>query len=346
MSAATASSRRDADARPARRTGARLRTRRRAIILALAAVVVVGFVLAICLGRFQLTPLEVIQAISDRESFAHQVVVEWRMPRTIAALAFGAALAVSGAIFQTLSRNPLGSPDIIGFSTGSYTGALIVTIVLGGLVPVEFGALAGGLATALVVYALAFRRGIDGFRLIIVGIGVTGVLAAINVWIRLRAKAEVAMAASVWGAGSLSTVDWAHLVPAVVILALLGVAVVMLAPRLRQLELGDDSARAHGLRVEPSRLALVAVGVALTAVATAVTGPIAFISLAAPQIAARLTRGPGIPLAASALLGAALLLGADQLAQNALPGVPVGVVTVCVGGGYLIWLLIREARRR
>ncbi|TPW77021.1 iron chelate uptake ABC transporter family permease subunit [Schumannella sp. 10F1B-5-1] len=323
-----------------------MRRRRRTVVLVLSVLLVVGFVLAICLGRYVLTPAEVVEAFVKLESFDHQVVVEWRLPRTLAAIAFGGALAASGAIFQTLSRNPLGSPDVIGFSTGAYTGALIAGIVLGNAVPVELGALVGGFVTAAVVYLLAYRRGIDGFRLIIVGVAVSGILSAVNVWIRLRAKAEVAMAAGAWGAGSLSLVDWARLVPAMIVIAILGVALIVLAPRLRQLELGDDAAKAHGVRVEPSRLALVAVGVALAAIATAVTGPIAFIALAAPQIAARLTRGPGIPLIPAALLGAVLLLAADQLAQNALPGVPVGVVTVCVGGGYLIWLLVREARRR
>jgi iron complex transport system permease protein len=307
----------------------------------------VGLVVALGTGEFPLSPPEVARAlVVDDGSFAHDLVANWRLPRALAGIVFGAALAASGAVFQTLTRNPLGSPDVIGFGTGAYTGALLATVAFGGAAfGVEAGALVGGLATAGVVYLLAWRRGVQGFRLIIVGIGVTGVLGAVNTYLLLRGKLESALAGAIWGAGSLDLVGWPDLVVVLVVTAVLGAALVVLAPGMRQLELGDDAARAHGLRVEPVRLALVVVGVALTAIVTAVSGPIAFIALAAPQVAARITRGPGIPLVPSALLGAVLLLGADQLAQHTLPDVPVGVVTVCVGGVYLLWLLVREARR-
>jgi iron complex transport system permease protein len=321
--------------------------RRRIVVIALAVLAVAGLVIALGVGDYPLSPAEVLKAIVvDDGSFARDLVLNWRMPRALAALVFGAALAASGAVFQSLTRNPLGSPDVIGFGTGAYTGALLATVAFGGAAfSVETGALVGGLATAGVVYLLAWRNGVQGFRLIIVGIGVTGMLAAVNTYLLLRGKLETALAGATWGAGTLSLVTWRPLLVAIAGLAVLALVLAALAPGLRQLELGDDTARAHGLRVEPTRLALVIVGVALTAVATAVAGPIAFVSLAAPQVAARLTRGPGIPLVPSALLGAVLLLAADQLAQHALPDVPVGVVTVCVGGAYLLWLLIRETRR-
>jgi iron complex transport system permease protein len=321
--------------------------RRRIVVLVLALLVVAGLVVGLCVGDYPLTPPEVVRALFvDDGSFAHDLVANWRLPRALAAVVFGAALAASGAVFQTLTRNPLGSPDVIGFGTGAYTGALLATIAFGGAAfSVEGGALVGGLATAGVVYLLAWRNGVQGFRLIIVGIGVTGMLGAVNTYLLLRGKLEAALAGAIWGSGSLALVGWPQLVVVMAAVLALGVALVVLAPGMRQLELGDDAARAHGMRVEPVRLALVVVGVALTAVVTATAGPIAFIALAAPQVAARLTRGPGIPLVPSALLGAVLLLASDQVAQHALPDVPVGVVTVCVGGLYLLWLLVREARR-
>ena len=300
-------------------------------------------------GDYPLSVPEVVQAMFATDGgFATTIVLEWRLPRVLVALVFGAALALSGAIFQSLTRNPLGSPDIIGFATGSYTGALIVLTLVGdAYVSTAVGAIVGGLLTAGAVYLLAYRRGIQGFRLIIVGIGVTAMLHAVNTWLLLRAQVEVAMAASIWGAGSISLVGWQQALPAFAAIAVLAVAVVVFSGGLRQLELGDDTAKAHGMRVEPARLALLVVGVALIAVVTASAGTIAFVALAAPQIATRLTKGAGLPLVASALTGGLLLLAADFVAQHVLPAaVPVGMVTVVIGGLYLIGLLISQARKQ
>lgn len=320
--------------------------RRRRILVVLGAGILFIAVVALGLGDYPLNPPQVLHSLVVDDGFAHTVVAGWRLPRVVAALAFGAALAVSGSFFQSLTGNPLGSPDVIGLGTGAYTGALVATIVVGGGASMGLGAIVGGLGTAAIVYLLAYRHGVAGFRLVIVGIGVTAMLAAVNRYLILSAGLEVATSASIWGIGSLSLVRWPVLVPALVALAVLAVLAIPLAPVLRQLELGDDTARSHGVRVEPDRLAIVAVGVGLMSVVTAVAGPIAFVALAAPQISARLVRGSVSALVPSALTGAILLLVADQIAEHALPGdVPVGVVTVGVGGVYLLWLLTREVRR-
>ncbi|WP_082475434.1 FecCD family ABC transporter permease [Frigoribacterium sp. Leaf263] len=330
-------------------SGRRLTTARRRGVatLTLAGVALVVALVALGIGDYPLSPLEVVRALTGTDGFASTIVLEWRLPRVLAALVFGAALGASGAIFQSLTRNPLGSPDVIGFSTGAYTGAIIV-IVSGASssLGTAGGALAGGLATALAVYLLAYRGGVPGLRLIIVGIGVTALLHSVNSWLLLRAQSEVALTASFWGAGSLALVGWSQLVPALVLLAVLTPLVVALSRPLRQLELGDDAARSHGLRAEGSRLAVVVVGVALTAVVTASTGPIAFVALAAPQLARRLVRSAGVPLVAGAVTGAVLLLVADLVAQHiASSPVPVGLVTLVIGGVYLITLLVGESRR-
>jgi len=315
---------------------------------ALALAIVLLAVVALGTGDYPLSVVEVARAMFATDGgFDTTIVLEWRLPRVLVALVFGAALALSGAIFQSVTRNPLGSPDIIGFATGSYTGALIVLTLVGdSYVSTAVGAVGGGLVTAAVVYLLAYRRGMQGFRLIIVGIAVTAILHSVNTWLLLRAQVEVAMAASIWGAGSISLVGWDEALPAFAVLAVLAATVIVLARGMRQLELGDDAAKAHGLRVEPARLALLVVGVALIAVVTASSGPIAFVALAAPQIATRLTKSAGLPLVASALTGAFLLLAADFVAQHLLPSaVPVGMVTVVIGGLYLIGLLIGQARK-
>ncbi len=321
-----------------------------AVVLALVAAALAVAVVSLGTGDLEIAPSRVLETLGGGGTRVERLVVlEWRLPRTLTALLIGAALGASGAIFQSLTRNPLGSPDIIGFNVGAYTGALAVILLVGpGYYGVAAGALAGGLATAFVVYLLAFSGGATGFRLIIVGIAVTAMLQSINTWIILRADLQTAMAAATWGAGTLNGISWAQAVPVAVVFAVLLPAVVGVAGRMPVLELGDDAAAALGLRPERSRIALVVVGVALAAVAAAAAGPISFVALAAPQLARRLTRSAGVTIAPAAAMGAFLLVASDHLAQNlfAPTRLPVGVVTVSVGGVYLIWLLARETRRR
>lgn len=321
--------------------------------------VTIGIVLvALCLaigilglvsGEYPLTLGQVGHALfSGVDDFTRTVVVEWRMPRAVAAITFGAALGASGAVFQSLTRNPLASPDIVGFSAGAYTGALIVIIVVGGnYLEVAGGAFLGGLATAALVYVLAFKSGVQGFRLIIVGIAVSATLSSVNTWLMLTADLDTALLAAVWGAGSLNGITEQQTVIASLLVGILLVITLTFARPLRQLELGDDAAKALGVRVEPTRLTLMLLSVGLIAVVTAAAGPISFVALAAPQIARRVTRTSGVSVPMAALMGAVLLSASDYVALHALPAMlPVGIVTVVIGGGYLIWLLIHEARRR
>ncbi len=326
--------------------------------LDLRTIVVSGVLLAIAVavalvtlasGEFQIPLGEVVGALFGQASGrVHMVIVEWRLPRTMLALIMGAALGLSGAIFQSLTRNPLGSPDIIGFDAGAYTGALIVIIALKGtFYVVAGGALLGGVLTALVVYILAWRGGVQGFRLIIVGIGVSAMLTSLNTYMLIRADLQVAMAAAIWGVGSLNGMSLERLVQVAAMLAVLMAAALLIARPMRQLEVGDDAARSLGVSSERTRLGMIVIGVALTATVTAAAGPIAFVALSAPQIARRLTGAAGVTLLPSAAMGALLLAGADYLAQRlfAPTQLPVGVVTICIGGLYFAWLLMREAKR-
>ncbi|ALJ19775.1 FecCD family ABC transporter permease [Microbacterium sp. No. 7] len=332
--------------------GLSVRTTARSLLV-WAALLVVALVLAVwsmTLGSYDVGGDDVVAALLGRaEGPVRKVVVEWRAPRVAAALLFGAALGISGGVFQSLTRNPLGSPDVIGFSTGSYTG-VVVAMLLGATSYLGYttGALIGGILTALTVYLLAYRRGVQGFRLIIVGIATGALLGSLNTWFSTRADVDLALRAAVWGAGSLAAVDWGTL--GVAALAIL--AVLLCAPaaqrRMRRLELGDDAAAMLGIPLERTRAALMVLGVAATAAVTAAAGPIAFVALAAPQVAQRLTgRGASSDLAGAALTGSVLLLGADVIAQHAFAGVtlPTGAVTICIGGVYLLALLIRESRR-
>ncbi|MFI1381893.1 iron-enterobactin ABC transporter permease [Embleya sp. NPDC020886] len=335
---------------PGGRVSLRLDVRAGVVCLVLLVATTAVAVLALGTGEYALSPVQVTEALfTDVPAKVHMVVIEWRLPRVLLAVLAGAALGVSGAIFQSLTRNPLGSPDVIGFNTGANTGALMVIMLAhGGYYQVAAGALAGGVATAALVYLLAYRQGIQGFRLIIVGIGISALLASVNTWVIVKADLETAMAAAVWGAGSLNGLGWQQVRPVTVVFAILLPVALILGRRMRVLEMGDDAARALGVRTEPTRIALVVTGVALTAMVTAAAGPISFVALAAPQLARRLARSPGVTILPSAAMGAALLTTSDWLAQRlfAPTQLPVGVVTVSIGGAYLIRLLVGEARRQ
>ncbi|MCU6667228.1 iron-enterobactin ABC transporter permease [Enterobacteriaceae bacterium H4N4] len=277
------------------------------------------------------------------------VVTEWRLPRVMMALLVGAALGISGAIFQSLMRNPLGSPDIMGFNTGAWSGVLVAMVLFGQhLTAITLAAMAGGILTSLVVWALAWRNGIETFRLIIIGIGMRAMLMAFNTWLLLRASLETSLSAGLWFAGSLNGLTWAKTLPAAPLILLMFVCAWLLVKRLRLLEMGDDSACALGVGVERSRLMLMLVAVVLTAAATAIAGPISFIALVAPHIARRLSGTARWGLTQSALCGSLLLLAADLCAQQLFMPyqLPVGVVTVSLGGIYLIVLLVQESRKK
>ena len=275
------------------------------------------------------------------------VILELRLPRALGAVAVGAAFGLSGALVQRVVRNPLASPDIIGVNAGAGVVAVfLVVVVAADTAVVTAGALAGALTTAGAIYLLSRRRGVTGYRLVLVGIGVTGMLTSVTAYLLNIANVYTAEQAAVWLTGSLAGRSWAHVGPVLAALAVLLPVTLLLARPLRALELGDDLARALGFRAEAARAVLLAVAAALAAVATAAAGPIAFIALAAPQLARRLVRERGLALITSAAVGAALLACADLAARRLLAPaeLPVGVLTTVLGAPLLIWLLARAGR--
>ncbi|HEV7964887.1 MAG TPA: iron chelate uptake ABC transporter family permease subunit, partial [Actinoplanes sp.] len=192
------------------------------LVLGLGALAVA--VLALSTGELTIPPADVLRALAGEGSSAYRlVVVEWRLPRVLLALLLGVALGLSGAIFQALTRNPLGSPDVIGFNTGAYTGVLVVTVYVGnGYYLTSAGALIGGLFTAAAVYLLALKDGVQGFRLIIVGIAVSAVLGSANQWFIIKVDLQAALAAAIWGQGSLNGLGWAQVGPVAIGVGVLG----------------------------------------------------------------------------------------------------------------------------
>ena len=276
------------------------------------------------------------------------VINQLLLPRIFAAVLAGAALAIAGAVFQSVTRNPLGSPDVLGFTQGAATGALIgITAFGGGVMAVATSAWIGSVGSAVAVYLVARRGGVTGgAKLILVGIGIATILSGVNEYLITRANIIDAAAASLWITGSLDGSSWSGVI-------LIGAAVLLLVPvlvlcsrPLRVLELGDDLATGLGLRGEKLRLLTLGAAVLLAASAASQTGPVAFVALCAPHLARLSTRRTGPNLVPTLLLGAALMLWADYLSQHAIPNreLPVGVVTGVLGGGYLVYLLVHQRK--
>jgi len=314
------------------------------------AVGVFAAVLLACFyGDFPIPAGDVVQSLLGQgTSSTDFVVIQLRLPRALCAVAVGAALGASGAAFQALTRNPLGSPDIIGFTSGAATGALLQILVVGGTaLAVSAGALVGGLASALIVYLLAMGRGAVGYRLVLVGIGLNALLWAVNSYLLITADLDDALSAQVWIVGSLNGRSWDQLWP-VVGVCVLCLPLLMIAARpLGLLEMGDDAAKALGVHADRTRIVIVILAVALAAAAVATAGPIAFVALAAPQLAKRLTGSVAVGVLPAALMGAFVLVTSDFVAQRLFAPVqlPVGIATGCIGGLYLIWLLLSEWKK-
>ena len=305
-------------------------------------------VLLLGTGTLPFSIAEVLASLIGRGSdpLTEQVITSLRLPRVLTALLVGGALGMAGAIFQSISRNALGSPDVIGFTTGAATGAIMqIVLYKAGPVETSLAAVLSGMATATIVFLLSLRgRTTGGYRLILVGIGVGAMLSGVNTVLLVMGDLDQAASAQLWLAGSLSTRTWSHVAPAAIGFALIIPLVVFYARNLDLLEMGDNASRQLGIHAERTRLLMVMAAVGLTSIATAAAGPIAFVALAAPQIARKLTASPSVPVVSGALMGATLLISADLLSQR-LPlagNMPIGLTTGLLGGVYLLWLLARS----
>jgi len=324
------------------------RRRTLVVICALAAVVAGLFVATMMLGSYRLGAWDVVAAtlgIGDDASVEF-VVRELRLPTAVTGLAAGLALGVAGVTFQRLLGNPLASPDFVGVSSGAGVAAVAaITIFSAGSVGISVAALAGAVVTSVLVYLLAWRDGVSGYRFVLIGIGISEFMYAITGYLVARADMFDARAAVAWLIGSVGYAGQGQLRALLGACAVLVPLALVLARPLRALELGDEAASALGVGVERCRLALIGVAIALVAFATAAVGPILFVALMAGPIAARVLGPARGLLVASGLVGAVIVLSADLVAVHALPAVlPTGVVTGAIGAPYLIWLLATANR--
>lgn len=329
-----------------------LASRRRVVTLGLLLLLVLTFALALYLGDYPVPPGEVARALLSPltgivDKGVDFIVLNVRLPRAALAVLTGVSFALSGVIFQTLLRNPLASPDIIGISHGASASAVFCIIVLGltGLW-VSLGALAGALLTALAIYALSWRGGVTAYRVVLIGIGMAAMMSAFMSYLFTRARLFEVQQALGWLVGSLNASGSDDVAGMALALVVLLPVTMMLARSLDAMQLGDDTAVALGARVEAVRLGLIIVGVSYAAFATAAVGPVTFVAFVAGPIARNLLAGSGKGFLQAALIGSLVMLGSDLVAQHALPMVqlPVGVVTGVFGAGFLLWLLVVSSR--
>ncbi len=328
-------------------------------MVAVNVVMVAALFLVVCVnigrGDFPLSIAQVIDVLFGGGTRIERfIVMDLRLPRSLTGLLVGMALGMSGAVTQSISRNSLASPDILGITAGA-SAAAVALIVLGGggtfvgvlaTVGLPIVALVGGVVTAVVIYALAWKRGVEGFRLILVGIAINAMLTAAVGWLLVSADINDVSRAQLWLNGSLNGADWSKVWPVLIAVVVIGGGTVVATFTLGALRLGDDNARSLGVRLQYGQAGLLLASVALAAIATAAAGPIGFVALAAPQIALRILKTPGPPIIASAIIGGLLVVGSDLIARTILPiELPVGIVTSALGGPFLLYLLVRTNRK-
>ncbi|MFC4303216.1 FecCD family ABC transporter permease [Cohnella boryungensis] len=324
---------------------------RRALLLTLSLSVVslVAMILSAAMGDMSIHPLEVIRAAFGAGSEEHILVVQTlRLPRILAAFLVGVALAVAGSILQGIIRNPLASPDIIGITSGASAAAVAFISYLAGTVSIAWlpvAAMAGAGITSILIYLLAWKRGVTAIRLVLIGIGINFLLGSVTKVMLLKNPVYTSSQAYVWLTGTVYGSDWSIVMMIVPWVGFFVPLAFVLARNVNVLQLGDDIAASVGSSVQRQRFTLLMISVALAGASVAVGGAISFIGLIAPHMTRKLV-GPsfGGVLPVSALIGGLIVVVADTIARTAfLPyDIPVGVFTAGVGAPFFIYLLYRH----
>lgn len=318
----------------------------RAMVFSLASVLVLlGLgVATLSLGDIGLKPADLLRLPLDPST--KFVLSKLRGPRLATAILVGALLGIAGLLFQKVTRNPLGSPDVIGISAGAKTGIAVMTLAPL-WVPTPVGAALGAGAAALLVYLATGTGFRSPTRTIIAGIAVAALGHSIThyiVSVKLRESAHHLTAAL---SGSLNSANLRDITIAGATLAVVLPLGYVVADNARMLGMGDEVAAGLGAAPDRTRTMAIVLSVVATAGAVAAAGPIAFVALTAPHIATRIVRSEALLLMSSALTGAVILVSADLIAQHVkvAHGLPVGVLTLGVGGVYLGYLLVTQHRK-
>ncbi|HEV7258759.1 MAG TPA: iron chelate uptake ABC transporter family permease subunit [Bosea sp. (in: a-proteobacteria)] len=326
----------------AERLSMRIDARTSAVCLGLGLLGLVLALAALRLGTMPVSFAQVLHTLSGEGQPAERLVLlEWRLPRVLGAALAGAGLGLAGALFQTLLRNPLGSPDILGFDAGAFLGLALAMLAGGSTVALTSATLSGGLVAGTLILLLSGGLHADRLRLILTGIAIGALFSALSEWLVFTAPLDTALTLANWKQGSLAGIDWVRLGTATTLFSLLLPLGLGCGRMMRALELGDDKALSLGQPAGNARLRLALTGLGLTATATLLAGPIGFVALISPQVARRMAGTAGLPLLTSMLVGVVFLLGADLAARTlfAPRSLPVGAVTACLGGFYFAVLL-------
>lgn len=314
---------------------------------ALALILVLGLA-TLAWGPLGVGVAEVPAVVSGEAGAKTQFVLErLRGPRVLVAIGVGVAFGLAGSLFQTVTRNPLGSPDVIGLGAGAGAGVATATLLWPGLVPAPVGALVGAAAATALVWVSTGLGFASPARVIITGIGVAAMAMALTQYVVAVALRDAASQLAGYLVGSLGSRSMEHVAVIFAALLVLVPAAAALRHRLTPMDMGDELTDALGSSALRTRTWAILLAVVLAAAAVSVAGPIAFVALCAPHIARRAARMPGPQLTLSALVGAVIMVAADFCVQHVpvLEGLPVGVLTAGVGGAYLGYLLVDTWRR-
>lgn len=323
------------------------------MILLLAIIAV--FLVSLNMGTMKIPLVDVIQAFNGTGSEQnYTVLMHFRLPRMVIAILIGAGIAVSGAILQSVSRNPLADPGILGINSGAGLAVVLYIFYFQGssfssgiwsVYIMPFAALSGAFLAAFLIYSLAWRQGVTPIRLILVGIGINAAFGALIIVFQLMMDPNNFMQATIWLSGSIWGASWEYVYAILPWILLLIPWAIYKSQYLNVLNLGDHMATGLGVRVERERRMLLFISVALAGACVAVGGGIAFLGLVAPHLARRLVgpRHQGM-LPVSALIGSLVMLIADMIGKNLMAPseIPVGLVVSCLGAPYFIYLLIKD----
>ncbi|SDM79641.1 FecCD family ABC transporter permease [Sediminibacillus halophilus] len=316
--------------------------------------IIATLVLSLNLGVIRISPLEIFQAVTGNGDAQNEMVLfQFRLPRMTIALLIGAGMAISGALLQSVTRNELADPGIIGINAGAGFAVVLYIFLFEGNAVVSsslsiymmpLSALIGAVIAAVLIYAISWKNGVSPIRLVLVGIGINSAFAALIIIFQLKMNPDDFTRATVWLSGNISGTDWSY------VLALLPWILVFIplaiykGKSLNTLYLGEDVAQGLGTKVERERMTVLFIAVALAGASVAVGGGIAFLGLVVPHLSKKLV-GPTherfLPI--SALMGALLLIVADTIGRNILAPseIPVGLIVSVIGGGYFIYLLMK-----
>ncbi|WP_421102182.1 FecCD family ABC transporter permease [Sporosarcina psychrophila] len=314
-------------------------------------------ILSMSSGEFFISPLKVLKVILGiGESFDQTIIFEFRLPRIMMAILVGIGLATAGAILQSVSRNPLGSPDIIGITAGASFAVVLflalfsnesnaLTVSQDWMPLFAFG---GAMITAAIVFTLSWKNGIAPFRMLLIGIGISAFMHAGTTVLMLVGPIHQASQANIWITGSIYGSNWTEVRMIAIWITILFFITLAMTREMNVLELGDDLAKSAGSPVQKNRIIFLLLCAALTGASVSFAGGIGFVGLIAPHIAKRIV-GPtfGSMVGLSAIIGAILVVVADWIARVAFAPieVPAGVWTAVIGAPYFIYLLIKQRSR-